>query len=369
MTLGPAIGKIYPDSAMVEIDGSYGEGGGQVLRTALSWAALMATPLTMHNIRAGRSKPGLAAQHITCVRAVAAICDAEVDGCEFGSRQLSFQPGLIQGGEFCFDVADVRPSAGSTSLILQALLPVLLHAAQPSQVTIRGGTNVAWSPTFEYLQYVFVPALNRLGVQVTVERPKAGWYPRGGGEIIAHITPPCENLKTINMADRGELQQLVIASTVSEDLPDHILNRQIEGARGEMEDLLSVEVQKMRLTPAGGPGTAILVAGQFSAGLGGYSALGKKGRPAEKVGAEAGGGFRAFWDSGAAVDEHLADQLLIYLALANGPSVFSTPQITAHLRTVAWVIRQFWPVPIDFTQQPSGIYTVSVQGRSLPPIN
>ncbi len=170
------------------------------------------------------------------------------------------------------------------------------------------------------------------------------------------------------MTDRGELQRLVIASTVSEDLPDHILNRQIEGAQGEMGDL-SVEVQKVRLTPADGPGTAILVAGQFSAGLGGYSVLGKKGRPAEKVGAEAGGGFRAFWDSGAAVDEHLADQLLIYLALADGQSVFSTPQLTAHLRTVAGVIRQFWPVPIDFTRQASGIYTVGVRGRSLPPIN
>ena len=111
---------------MIEIDGSYGEGGGQVLRTALSWAALLATPLHMRNIRAGRKKPGLAAQHMTCVRAVAEICDAEVSGCEFGSQQLAFVPGVIRGGQFCFDVADVRPSAVSTSLILQAVLPALL---------------------------------------------------------------------------------------------------------------------------------------------------------------------------------------------------------------------------------------------------
>ena len=353
---------------MVEIDGSYGEGGGQVLRTALSWAALMGTPLTMHNIRAGRSQPGLAAQHITCVRAVAAICDAEVGGCEFGSRQLSFQPGPIQGGEFCFDVADVRPSAGSTSLILQAVLPVLLHAAQPSQITIRGGTNVAWSPTFEYLQYVFVPVLARLGAEVSIQRPKAGWYPRGGGEIIAHITPPSDHLNTLNMADRGELQRLLIASTVSQDLPDHILERQIQGARRGIGEV-SIEMETVCLTPPGGPGTAILVAAQFSAGFGGCSALGEKGRPAEKVGAQAGECLRAFFDTGAALDEHLADQLLMYLALANGPSVFSTRQITEHLRTVAWVVRQFWPVRIDFAQQPSGIYTVSVRGRSLPRAN
>lgn len=353
---------------MIEIDGSYGEGGGQVLRTALSWAALLATPLQIYNIRAGRKKPGLAAQHMTCVQALAQICDAEVSGCEFGSQQLVFEPGPIRGGEFCFDVADIRPSAGATSLILQAVLPVLLHAPAPSEVIIRGGTNVAWSPPFEYLAHVFLPAITRLGACVHIDRTIGGWYPRGGGEIAVRVEPLASSLSPLNMVHRGELQRLVVVSTVSQELPRHILQRQVEGARQELGEL-PAEIEPVFSTPPGGPGTAVLITGEFSAGLGGCSALGKKGRPAEKVGAQAGRQFRQFLDSGAAVDEHLADQLLVYLALCDDVSEFSTPQITEHLRTVAWVIRQFWPVPIEFAEGKPGIYTVRVQGRSLPRSN
>ncbi len=350
---------------MVEIDGSYGEGGGQVLRTALSWSTLLTTPLRMYNIRAGRKKPGLAAQHMTCVRALAQICDAEVSGCEFGSQQLIFRPGLIRGGQFCFDVADIRPSAGSTSLILQAVLPVLLHAPAPSEIVIRGGTNVAWSPTFEYLQYVFRPAIAKLGACVHIDRTVGGWYPRGGGEIVVRVAPLASSLKPLNMVHRGEVQRLVVVSTVSQGLPRHILQRQIQGVCKELGEV-PVEIEPVFLTPPGGPGTAVLVAGEFANGIGGCSALGRKGLPAEKVGAAAGRDFCQFLDSDAAVDEHLTDQLLLYLALGDGTSEFATPQITEHLRTVAWAIRQFWPVPIEFNEGENDVHLVRVEGPSLP---
>ena len=352
---------------MIDIDGSYGEGGGQVLRTALSWAALLATPLRVRNIRAGRKKPGLAAQHMTGARAVAEICHGELSGCEFGSQELVLAPGVIRGGQFRFDVADVRPSAGSTSLILQAVLPLLLQAPTPSRVIIRGGTNVAWSPTAEYLEYVLLPAIARLGACVDVDRTIGGWYPRGGGEIVVGVEPLTGALQPVKMADRQDLQRLLLVSTVSEGLPGHILGRQIAGALRELGEV-PVEIEQVLLRPGGGPGTTALVAGEFTSGRGGYSALGRKGFPAERVGAEAGREFRRFLDSGAGVDEYLADQLLVYLALCDGTSEFTTPRITEHLRTVAWVIRQFWPVRIEFGERQAGASSVRVWGRSLPRI-
>ena len=354
---------------MIDIDGSRGEGGGQVLRTALSMSVLTGSPFIIEKIRAGRKKPGLAPQHLTCVRAAAEICAAKVTGDELGSQEVTFEPGEIRAGTFQFDVAAEKPSAGSTSLVLQTTLPPLLFGLGDSEVTIAGGTNVAWSPTLEYIKWVFLPAVEELGQghpQLSVERPRAGWYPRGGGVITAQLSPLAgsQPLRPIRWVERPTDQPVQVISTVSEQLPDHIGPRQINSARQVLEEVSpkpSLSVSGERIS--GWPGTAVLVCRGFA----GYSALGKRGKPAEQVGAEAAKQFRKFLDSRAAIDEHLADQLLIYLAIAEGISEFTTPEITQHLRTNAWVIKQFLPVEVEFGKGPSGAPLVRVHGTSITP--
>ena len=357
---------------MIEIDGSQGEGGGQVLRTALSMAALLGVPFVIRNIRAGRNNPGLAPQHLACVRAVAEICAAEVTGDELGSQEVSFEPGEIRAGTFEFDVAAEKPSAGSTSLVLQTVLPPLLFAPGPSEVTIRGGTHVAWSPTFEYLDCVFSSALHsllsktRAGVWLKLHR--GGWYPRGGGMITAEIRPFVENsqsLQPICWTGSSDESPPMVVSVVSEQLPDHIAPRQIKGVEqvlGKLPRKLAPTARIKRLP--GGPGTAVLV---YYGGMGGYSALGERGKPAEQVGAEAAKQLLKFLDRGVAVDELLADQLLIYLAIAEGTSEFTTPEITQHLHTNAGVIKQFLPVEVEFVEGSGPALLVRVHGTTITP--
>ena len=174
---------------MLSLDGSYGEGGGQILRTALSLAALTGAPVRIERIRAGRSKPGLRPQHLTAVQAVARISQAEVTGAHLGSQDLTFRPRTLQGGHYVFDVAETTRSAGAVSLIAQALLPPLLKAESPATVILKGGTHVPWSPPAHYLSHVFLPALAAMGAEVKLTLERWGWYPRGGGEVRLTIRP------------------------------------------------------------------------------------------------------------------------------------------------------------------------------------
>ena len=349
----------------VDIDGSYGEGGGQVLRTSLSLAALMGCELTMERVRAGRSKPGLAAQHVTCVRAAAAVCGAEVEGDEVGSQALRFHPGAIEPGEYRFDVSDVYPSAGSTSLVLQTVLPPLLFAGGESVVTILGGTNVPWSPCYEYLACVFLPALSRAGAQATIERTRGGWYPKGGGQIVARIKPLAAPLRPFDLLERGALQRLVVTSTVSDRLPEHIVARQADAALKALPGDTSRLASRNYERPEGSPGTCLAIAAEFDSGHAGSSALGERRKPAEKVGAEAGRCFNDFLDSGAAVDVHLGDQLLLYAALAEGDSVVLAERNTEHLRTNAWVIQRF--IEADIALEGDAPVRIQAGGIGLKP--
>ncbi len=347
----------------VHIDGSFGEGGGQVLRTSLSLAALLRRPVEITNIRAGRPKPGLAAQHVTCVRAAAAVCGATVSGDEIGSRQLSFEPGKPASGSYRFDVADVRPSAGSTGLVLQTVLPPLLFTGGDSRVTIRGGTNVPWSPCYEYLADVFLPAIQRAGAQVTLQRTRGGWYPAGGGEIIATVQPPPQPLQPFDLADPGKLASLRVTSTVSDRLPEHIVKRQTTAALRDLPHEVSRLAKRVVSRPTGGPGTCLAIAATYGSGHAGATALGERGKPAEKVGAEAAGNFTAFLESGAAVDAHLGDQLLLYAALADGTSVILSEAATEHLRTNAAIIQRFLDVEIGL--EGNAPVRITVRGPSL----
>jgi RNA 3'-terminal phosphate cyclase (ATP) len=344
---------------MLTIDGSYGEGGGQVLRTSLSLAAITGQALRLTHIRAGRSKPGLAAQHLTCVRAIAAVCDARVEGDRLGSQELAFGPGAPRSGEYVFDVADIRPSAGSVNLILQTVLPVLARCEGASRVVLRGGTHVPWSPTFDYVSGVFLPAAARLGVRAEVTLSRAGFYPRGGGEEVARIDPsPRWEAADFGTAPGQRACRLLSRTT---RLPEHVGERQLRAMQGALADCGLSSVDEM---PGPAPGSAVLAATEpGQGGWAGASALGAKGKPAEQVGREAAEAFGRFLTSGATVDLHLADQLLLYAALAEGTTRLTVEALTEHARTNLWVIEQFLGPRFEVAEPPGAPPTITVRGH------
>jgi RNA 3'-terminal phosphate cyclase (ATP) len=329
---------------MIVIDGSYGEGGGQVLRTSLTLAMLTGTTVQIEHIRAGRPKPGLAAQHLTAVRAAEAICDATVSGDEIGSLFLRFQPGSAPcAGNYTFDVAQVRGSgsAGAVSLVFQTVLLPLAFATGPSQLTLRGGTHVPWSPPFHYLTQVYLPTLERLDIDAQLELKQWGFYPAGGGEIIAHIKGGTPHMPPLSLTERGALRRVWGKAVVS-NLPSHIPQRMANRARnilareGFKSDL---EAQRIR---AKGPGAGIFLLMEYEDGTrAGFTAYGRKGLPAENVAEAASQELLGYHRGSAPVDMHLADQLIVPLAVAKGVSAFTTCRVTEHLRTNMWVVEQF----------------------------
>jgi RNA 3'-terminal phosphate cyclase (ATP) len=335
---------------MIVINGSYGEGGGQVLRTSLTLSTLLGEPLRIENVRAKRRKPGLQAQHLTGVRAIAQICDAELEGADLGSLTLTFRPmSSPRAGEYSFDVAEARKggSAGATSLVFQTLLLPLAFARGQSRLTIRGGTHVAWSPPFHYLKYVYLPTLARMGVEARVEIERWGWYPIGGGEMTAAIRGQGESyLCGLDLVERGELKLLWGISATS-NLPAHIGQRQKKRA----EEYLRKRGFDPRIeiveAPSQGQGTVVFLAAEYEHAVAGFSSLGERGKPAEKVAEEACREFIEYHQSGACLDKHLADQLILPMALASGPSAFTTCEITQHLLTNVWVVEQFLDVRFE----------------------
>lgn len=326
---------------MVQIDGSLGEGGGQVLRSSLTLSLLTGRPLRIERIRAGRKRPGLAAQHLAAAQAAAAIGGAELAGAALGSTEIAFRPAGIFPGRYHFDIG----SAGAASLVLQTLFLPLALAPAPSQITIVGGTHVPWSPCFEYLQRVWLPALRRLGFVAELTLERAGFFPRGGGQMQAQIHP-AGPLYPLEARRRGELQRLTGLSAVA-NLPGHILRRQAEQLEKRLAGRLTQPVAQIEL-PAMGAGTvAFLYAVGENGGLGGFTGLGERGKPAERVADEAVNALQTYLASSAAFDPHLADQILLPLALIPGSSHFTTSAITPHLLTHAAVIRAFLPVAIE----------------------
>jgi RNA 3'-terminal phosphate cyclase (ATP) len=317
---------------MLVLDGSHGEGGGQILRTAISLAAVLGQAVRLENIRAGRSKPGLRPQHLTAVRALAQVTRAEVRGADLGSQELTFRPGKSQPGDYFFDVAEKTGSAGSVTLIAQTLLAVLLRAPRPSTLLLRGGTHVPWSPPAHYLQYVFLPALAQLGARVHLTIHRWGWYPRGGGEIRLELTP-APSLTGVDWRRPPGLADFRALSAACR-LPEHVIRRQAARLQARLGESLEVECLE---APGLDPGSLVLLWGPQA----GFNALGARGKPAEKVADEVAEAFLRFQDRQAAVDRHLADQIVLYLALAQGPSRLITAELSSHLLTNLWVIEQF----------------------------
>lgn len=328
----------------VEIDGRYGEGGGQILRTALTLSAILGVPLHINHIRGRRKKPGLRPQHLMAVNALAAATGARVEGARADSHELIFEPEEVRGGDFRFHIG----TAGSTGLVLQTLIPVLLFAKSPSRVQIIGGTHVPWSPPFHYLKAVFLPALKKMGGQVSLEIVTWGWYPKGRGRIQASIEHTT-TLKAIELSRRGRLVTVHILSAVS-NLPLSIAERQRDRALRRIENLELNATISVEDAPSPGQGTFLFLAAQFEGAMGGFSSLGRRGKRAEEVADEACDQFMEFLGTKAACDAHLSDQLVPYMALAKGRSTLITHRITEHLLTNIWLVEQFLPVKFDMEE-------------------
>jgi len=317
----------------IEIDGGFGEGGGQILRTSLSLSCITGCALKLFNIRKSRQKPGLMPQHLTCVNAISDICSAEVAGNETGSTELMFVPGKTASGKYFFDIR----TAGSSSLVFQTLLPPLLHAGGPSQIIVKGGTHVPFSPQYDYISEVFISMLDRLGLRVKSSISRYGFYPKGGGEVGFMIFP-ARKISGINAFVKGDLLAIHGYSAVA-NLPLHIAERQ---KRSLIQVLapLSANIGIIEV-PSFGQGTFVFLKGEYENVPSGFSSLGERGKPAEIVGTEAALLFKDHHNSSGCLDPHLADQIVIYLGLANENSVFTTSRITQHLLTNLWVIEKF----------------------------
>ncbi|MBD1835759.1 RNA 3'-phosphate cyclase [Cyanobacteria bacterium FACHB-472] len=327
---------------MIYIDGSYGEGGGQVLRTSLSLATITGQPIRIERIRAGRKQPGLAAQHLTGVRAAAAICNAQVQGDELGSTNLEFTPSYsVQAGKYTFDVSDAREgrSAGAVTLVLQTILLPLALARGDSQIILRGGTHVAYSPSLSYIEQVYLPILKRMGVQAEVRLHRWGWYPEGGGEVELNVSGG-STLSSINLLERGKLQEVRGLAVVTQ-LPSHIPQRMASRAENLLHEAhLKATVRPLRERGVA-PGAGIFLTAEYEDSLAGFGALGRLGLPADKVAEIACQELLNFHKTNAPVEEHLADQLLLPAALGSETSQYRVAEISTHLTTNAWVIHQF----------------------------
>lgn len=327
---------------MIKIDGSFGEGGGQILRTSLSLAALTGCAVQIDNIRANREKPGLRPQHLTSVMAVAKICGAEVEGASVGSDMLTFKPHAIRPGSYEFDVSKIQASAGSVNLILQTVIWPLIFAEKKSNITFKGGTHVPFAPTFNYIADIFLPTVADMGLICDYRLIKAGYYPIGGGETKLEIRP-VEELKPIGLTDLTEPASVDLVSAVS-NLPVSIAERQMNEALQRLITENIAPTTSILQYPSPGKGTVVFVSIRSGHVHAGFQALGELKKRAEVVADEACDEMLDYLDSGMALDKHLADQLIIPMALAKGNSKITTSEITMHLLTNITVVEKFLDV-------------------------
>ena len=343
------------------IDGSHGEGGWQILRSTLSLAAITGRPVRIENIRANRKKPGLAAQHLTSVRAAEMLCDAEVKGAELGSQTLQFIPRKpVRAGNYFLDVAQAREggSAGAVMLVLQTLLLPLALTAGDSTVILRGGTHVDMSPSYDYVHDVWLPTLARMGVRARLSLARSGWYPVGRGEVKLRIAGSGQ-LRPLHLEHRGPLR-VVMGRALAANLPVHISERMAARARDLLEQAGMAADIEAAVLEAACPGAGIYLTAHYENSLAGFSAQGKRGKPAERVAEEACAALLHHHRSGAVLEQHLADQLFLPAALCRGESVFGVERISPHLVTNAWVVECFGLARIDITPAAGGTGFVKI---------
>lgn len=327
---------------MIELNGSIGEGGGQILRTALTLSMITGQAFRITNIRANRPKPGLMRQHLVAVQAAARICDADIGETSVGSHTLEFVPGKIKGGEYKFAIG----TAGSCTLVLQTLLPALLYADVPSIVQVNGGTHNPMAPPAQFLQRAYGRVLAEMGAMVDLQLHRFGFYPAGGGEVTA-VIQPCQQLRPIELMTRGERLSAYAESFIA-GVPFNVAKRELECV-GTSMGWDEAQLLVRGLPGEQGPGNALLVTLEHQHVTEVFCAFGEKAVRAETVAKHAIQQVRQYVASRAAVGEYLADQIMLPLALAGG-GCFTANRVSKHAATNATVIGQFLPVVISFKE-------------------
>jgi RNA 3'-terminal phosphate cyclase (ATP) len=342
---------------MITIDGSQGEGGGQIIRTSLALSLITGKPFRIYNVRARREKPGLQRQHLTAVRAAAAIGGAQVEGAAVGATAFTFHPGAVTPGDYAFPIG----TAGSTTLVLQTILPPLMIAPAPSTLVFEGGTHNVHAPPYEFIVKTFLPLVNRMGARVTTELMRYGFYPPGGGRFEARVEP-ASKLRPLELLARGEVRARRARALVVK-LPPAIGERELGVVSAQLGwgasegDELRVETSQN----ASSPGNVLTLEIESEHLTEVFTGVGERGVRAETVAERAVAEARAYLDTDAPVGEHLADQLLIPFALAGGGS-YTTGQPSLHTTTNIEVIKMFLDVRISARPLDDNVWKVEIFG-------
>lgn len=344
--------KLINREDLVSINGAMGEGGGQILRTSLALSLCLGKPFRIVNLRAGRKKPGLRRQHLVCVKAAAKIGGAKVEGASLGSQELTFIPTSIRPGDYNFDIG----SAGSTTLVLQSILPALLMANGPSTLTLQGGTHNPFAPPFDFLEKAFLPIINRMGPKIKARMERPGYYPKGGGRLSVTIKP-AKKLQILHLDERGEIQERRATATVA-GLPRHIAERELRVIGEKLQwgkECLHIREE----SPDRGPGNIVTIEIKSKNITEVFTAFGERGVRAETVADKAAKAAYLYMDVNVPVGKHLADQLLLPFTLAGGGS-FNTLQPTLHTRTNSEVVQLFQNIRISMDQVSKKVWQITV---------
>ncbi|MBU1354251.1 MAG: RNA 3'-terminal phosphate cyclase [Gammaproteobacteria bacterium] len=333
----------------LNLDGSTGEGGGQILRTGLALAMVTGRPLQITRIRAGRPKPGLMRQHLACVQAAVAVCGGEAEGAELGSQTLQFTPGAMRAGDYRFQIA----TAGSCLLVLQTVLPALMLADGPSKVELSGGTHNPMAPPFDFLERAFAPLVRRLGVGLDLQLQRRGFFPAGGGELVAHITPSAQSLAPVDVLERGPLMN-GWAEALVPGLARNIATRELEALGQRMGWTFEAGQLRQPATRQNeGPGNALIATLEYAHITEVFCQLGERSLSAEQVAKRLVDEVRDYQRSSGALGPHLADQWMLPLALAvwrSGQAAsYTCTEVTQHTATNAQTIALGLPVKVQIT--------------------
>ena len=345
---------------MIDIDGSMMEGGGQLLRMATSYSAILGEPIKVYNIRAKRRDPGLKPQHLTTLQATAKISGAETRGVSIGSSEIVFKPKRIRGGNYGFDIG----TAGSISLLLQCLNPVLLYSDESSRISVRGGTAVNWSPPVPFLENVVYDALGSMGASIKIKVERHGFYPRGGG-IITQFTEPIMALQAFTPGEPNVKK--ISGISLCGALPLHVAVRQATSAKKRLNELkYKTDIKPVVADPVpSSPGSFVCLWTEGENTFLGADSLGARGKPAETVGEEAARKMIKLIRSGAHLDQHTADHMILPASLAEGVSVFRTNLITLHILTAIEVAKLFTDARFQVTGREGEPGTIKVKGIGL----
>jgi len=330
---------------LLQIDGSYGEGGGQILRYAVALSALTKKPVEINNIRANRPVPGIRPQHHTAISCIKSICKGAIEGLSIGSPKLTFSPGEIQPGEYKFDIG----TAGSITLVFQACILSSLNTTKPITIKLTGGTDVKWAPTWDYFTQVFLPLIQKMGVNTDAQLIKRGYYPKGGGEAVLTIHP-AKKLQRLQLEEEQDFKEINGIVHIA-NLPDHISKRMKHAAlkivvKNNIQSFIRVDK-----TTSFSPGTGITLWSKSDHTVMGSTFLGERGVTSEKIGENAANQLIKEINTGATIDTFAIDQILPYMVLAEEESVCMVRELSNHTQTNMWLLKQFFDVEFEVKEQ------------------